>query len=124
MYAPLFERPMKGRIFITALVLASLHLVPAFGSFVVAYGSAMESFDDPDHQTSRIERIAGPVAKILSQPGISLWTSSMSKNLPDVVEWGVYTLNSLLWGVVLSLLLNGPATGRRLPLGSCDGTKS
>lgn len=100
---------VKKRIFITALLLAGLHLVLTMGCFILAYGSAMDAFDNPDHQSTDIERIAESLAPFLSQPAALLWTSSMSKNMPDIVEWVVYALNSLIWGIILSPLVNARA---------------
>ncbi len=72
----------------------------------VAFGSGVEAFDNPDDQPSMVERVADSLAGILMQPGMSLWTPWMSKNMPDVVEWGLCLLNSLLWGIALALLLH------------------
>jgi hypothetical protein len=99
---------MKKRIIITALVLAAIHFVLAIGSLIIAFGSGMEAFDNPDYRPSVIERVAVPLAGILMQPGMSLWTPWMSKNMPNVVEWGLCLFNSLLWGSSLSLVLNAP----------------
>ena len=97
---------MKKRIIITALVLAAIHFVLAIGSVIISFGSGMEVFDNPDYQPSVIERIAVALAGILMQPGISLWTSWMSKNMPNVIEWGLCLFNSLFWGSTLALVLN------------------
>jgi hypothetical protein len=99
---------MKKRIIITALVLAAIHFVLAIGSLIIAFGSGMEAFDNPDYRPSVIERVAVPLAGILMQPGMSLWTPWMSKNMPNVVEWGLCLFNSCLWGSALSLVLNAP----------------
>lgn len=99
---------MKKRIIITAVVLAAIHFVLAIGSVIIAFGSGMEAFDNPDYQPSLVERVADALAGFLMQPGMSLWTSWVSKNMPNVVEWGLCLLNSLLWGIVLAVILNAP----------------
>jgi membrane protease YdiL (CAAX protease family) len=97
---------MKKRIIITAVVFAAIHFVLATGSVLIAFTSGMAEFDNLDYQPSIVENLADHTAAILMQPGISLWTPWMSKNMPDVVEWGLCLANSLLWGVTISLLLN------------------
>jgi hypothetical protein len=99
---------MNKRIIITALVLAAIHFVLVVGAVVISFGSGMEAFDNPDYQLSVIERVAILLAGILMQPGMSLWTSWMSKNMPDFIEWGFFLFNSLLWGSTLALVLNAP----------------
>ena len=102
-------KTMKKRIIITTLVLAGVHLVLAVISVVIAFGSGMEAFDNPDYEPSAIDRFVGPLAEILMQPGMSLWTPWMSKNMPNIVEWTLCVANSLLWGLVFALILNFPA---------------
>jgi hypothetical protein len=102
-------KTMKKRIIITTLVLAGVHLVLAVISVVIVFGSGMEAFDNPDYRPSAIDRFVGPLAEILMQPGMSLWTPWMSKNMPNIVEWTLCVANSLLWGLVFALILNFPA---------------
>jgi len=97
---------MKKRILLTAAGIAVIHLLLSIGSVAVAFGSGMEAFDNPDYQPSMVERVADSLAGILMQPGMSLWTPWMSKNMPNVAEWGLCLLNSLLWGIALALLLH------------------
>ena len=96
----------EERIIITTLVVTGMHLVLAISSIVVAISSEMEAFDNVDYQPSAVGHVADQLAVIIMQPGISCWTPWMSKNMPDVVEWGFYLINSLLWGIVLALSLN------------------
>ena len=96
---------MKKRILLAAAGIGVIHLLLSIGAVAVAFGSRMEAFDNPDYQPSMVERVADSLAGILMQPGISLWTPWMSKNMPNVVEWGLGLLNSLLWGIALALLL-------------------
>ena len=99
---------MKKRIIITTVVLAGIHFVLAIGSIGIAFGSGVKAFDNPDYQPPRIERIAARLAGVLAQPGRSLWTPWMSRNMPNVVEWGLCLINSVLWGTILALILNVP----------------
>jgi hypothetical protein len=51
----------------------------------------------------------GPVAQLavdcLMFPGRMVWTSWASKNLPNILEWGLVLGNSTLWGSVLSAIV-------------------
>jgi uncharacterized membrane protein len=96
----------KKRTIIKTIVFAVIHFVLAFGSMLIALTSGMAEFDNPDYQQSMVERVADHTTAILMQPGISLWTPWMSKNMPDVVEWVLCLANSLLWGLAMTLLLN------------------
>ena len=97
---------MKKRIIITGIIVAIVHLVLAIGSVMVAFGSGMEAFDNPDYQPTVIERLAEWTAGVLMQPGMSLWTPWMSKNMPNVVEWMLCVGNSFLWGFAIAMLIN------------------
>jgi len=97
---------MKKRIMVTGLIVAVVHLVLAIGSVMFAFGSGMKTFDNLDYQPTVIERLADWTAGVLMQPGVSLWTPWMSKNMPNVVEWTLFVGNSLLWGFVIALLIN------------------
>lgn len=100
---------MKKRIIITTLVMTGIHFVLATSSVIIAFSSRMEAFDNPHYEPSVIERVTCQLSGILMQPGMSLWTPWMSKNMPNVVEWGLFVINSLLWGIVLAFILNVPA---------------
>ena len=100
---------MKTRIIITTVVMTGIHFVLAISSVVIVIGSGTEAFDNPHYELSVIERVAVQLSGILMQPGMSLWTPWMSKNMPNVVEWGMCIINSLLWGIVLAFILNAPA---------------
>jgi len=104
---------MKKRIIITTVVLAGMHFILAIGSIGIAFGLGMRAFDNPDYQPPRIERIAARLAGVLAQPGRSLWTPWMSRNMPDVVEWGLCLINSVLWRAILALILNVPMVLRQ-----------
>lgn len=100
---------MKKRIIITAIVVAVVHFVLAMGSLVFAIGAGMGAFDDPDYQTSGLERVTDLLVTVLLQPGMSLWTPWMSKNMPNLVEWLLLMANSLLWGFAITLIIRIPA---------------
>ena len=99
---------MKKRLIITAVVLTVIHLILGTGLVMFVFVSGMEAFDNPDYQPSMAESFSGFLAGILMQPGISLWTPWMSKNMHDFIEWGLFFFNSFLWGVVFALVMNVP----------------
>lgn len=103
---------MTKRILLTATVIAGIHLVLSLVSAALVFGSGLEAFDNPDYQLSMVEVVAHSLIGILLQPGTSLWAPWMSKNLPNVVEWGLILLNSFFWGVALSFLLASPKQQR------------
>lgn len=102
------DNDMKRRILTTAVIIAAIHFVLALGSVVMSFGPGMESFEHHGHQpsTSKGTTVADSLARILLQPGLSLWTPELSENIPDAAEWGLFLLNSLLWGICLAALLN------------------
>jgi len=100
---------MKTRIIITTVVMTGIHFALTVSSVVIAFGYGMEAFDNPHYEPSVIERVAYRLSGILMQPGMSLWTTWMSKNMPNIFEWGLCVINSLLWGIVLAFVLNVPA---------------
>ena len=97
---------MKKRILVTAIIFAVVHFVVMIGSLMFSISFGMEAFDNPDYQPTVVERIIDVTAKILMQPGMSLWTPWMSKNMPNVVEWIFFAGNSLLWGFAIALLIS------------------
>ena len=97
---------MKKKIVITGIIFAVVHFLLAFFLLAFAFGSTMEAFDKPDYQPTLIEHIAEWTSGILLQPLISLWTTWMSKNMPNYVEWILFLGNSLLWGFAIALLIN------------------
>ena len=114
---------MKKRIIKTTLVLTAVHFLLMFGSVVIAYGVGMEKFDNPDYQPSGVEGATSQLAGVLVQPGISIWTPWMSKNVPDALEWVLVVANSLLWGFVIALLINSPALLKRKKTDSNEVTR-
>jgi hypothetical protein len=97
---------MKKRIIITAIIVALVHLVLSFGSFIISISSGLSAFDNPDYQRSFAEKIINIIAYILMQPCYLIWSPWMGKNLPDIVEWILFLSNSLLWGLVIALCIN------------------
>jgi hypothetical protein len=65
----------------------------------------MDEFDGKITELSAFQSFACHVADILVQPGYSLWTPWMSKNLPNACEWVLFLLNSALWGFGSVLLV-------------------
>ena len=104
---------MGKRILLTGAGIAVIHFLLSIGSVAVAFSSGMEAFGNPDYLPSMVERVANTLADIMMQPGMSLWTPWMSEHMPDVVEWGVCVLNSLLWGAGLTFLLHARASSRK-----------
>ena len=82
------------------IILAALHFILMLACVMFSVGSSMEAFDDLDCQSSAFEGLVSGLADILMQPESSLWASE----LPDAVEWGLCLANSLLWGLVLTLV--------------------
>lgn len=97
---------IKRRILITVLVVAPFHFVVMVGTMIATMIAGMKQFDDPDYEFSAFEKLAEFIAGILMQPGFSLWRPWMSRNMPNVVEWAVVGLNSILWGVAIALMMN------------------
>ncbi|MBN1912415.1 MAG: hypothetical protein JW818_22025 [Pirellulales bacterium] len=104
---------MAKRILITALVIAAIHFVLLLGTMMASMVAGMTAFDDTDYEPPRAVRLADGVVQVLAQPAKSLWTPWMSQHMPNVVEWAFFLGNSFLWGLVLSLVLNGPFMFRR-----------
>ncbi|MBN1588485.1 MAG: hypothetical protein JW888_03130 [Pirellulales bacterium] len=104
---------MKKRIILATIAVAFVHLVLTLGMGIVSMMAGMEAFDNPDYQPGVIAQLADSTARILMQPGMSLWTPWMSKNLPNIVEWILFLGNSLFWGLGLSLLICVPTSLKR-----------
>jgi hypothetical protein len=84
------------KVFVVALI---GHLVLTLVLFL--YGFDLSSMDSG--VTSPISKqIAFRVAGLLMMPMSILWKGWMSKNLPNIVEWFLFIINSLLWGAVIS----------------------
>lgn len=94
--------PLKFRFIKTALIWAVVHFVLTILCMFLCMGSWSEQFDNPDYSPSPLVKPIGMLTEILMQPGFSLWTSWMNRNLPDIVEWFVFLGNSFLWGVVIA----------------------
>ena len=56
---------------------------------------------DTGAQEEVIEKVIGLITHVLMSPFYWLWTSWMSKNLPNVIENMFFILNSCLWGVAI-----------------------
>ncbi len=100
---------MRKRLISQIVILTVIHIIMTIGSVMLSFGSGMESFDNQDYQPSMIGRTADHLAGILIQPAMSLWTPWMSKNMSNMLEWGFFIANSMLWGAVLAFLINATA---------------
>src|SRR5688572_17292665 len=84
-------------------VLTCVHAALTMGLMLYAsYGAAarFEGMEVPPGAT-----VADSAAHVLSSPGVLLWTSRASKNLPNAVEWLLFLVNSMVWGAVLWTLV-------------------
>ncbi len=98
---------MKKRIIITTIIVAVVHFAVMFNMMIVAAGSIVKNLGDADYEPpTKFEQIAESTSEILMQPGYSLWTPWMGKNLPDFIEWIFVIGNSLLWGFAIAMLIN------------------
>ena len=71
------------------------------------YSMDFGRFDNPDLPQSFSVTAAGAAANVLMLPGLLIWTSWASKNLPNAVQWLLFIGNSALWGLVGVALVNG-----------------
>jgi len=97
---------VKRRIIILAIAISVCHVVIWFTMFGVYVEAVSQNFDNPEREINSFERIAGHVCAVLAQPGYSLWTPWMSRNMPDSVEWAFFIGSSLLWGFAIALLIH------------------
>lgn len=95
----------RMRFILLGLVLTTCHLALAFGSLLYSFGASMDDFDRGVTSNSVFKSFVGYLCNVLWQPGHSLWTYWMSKNLPGADEWGMALLNSALWGFGLAFLI-------------------
>ncbi len=97
---------MKKQFFTTASVIAFFHCILAVVLVIAAVGSGMEAFDNPAYKASVMEWISDFFYGLIMQPGISLWTPWVSRNLPDSAQWILFAINSGFWGICLAAILN------------------
>ena len=96
-------KPLKKKFFKRALLISVIHLIVTI--FVsILHGEMVMSAFDSGKDLPLIADVCEYSFVILAQPALSIWTSWMSKHMPDTVEWVVFLLNSALWGLALSLI--------------------
>ena len=115
------SRDMRKRLIIWTLGLAAAHFIIMLASLLLAYGSGMEEFDNPDYQPTVVERVAEAICPVLMQPAASLWTPWMTKHMPNIVEWLLVLANSILWGFVAAVPVCLLLRGRGKPGGESSG---
>ncbi len=91
-------------IFLGALF-SAIHAGAAFCSILVSFSSSMIRFDKGELSLASFDPFS-MFSGILSLPGRFIWTTWMSGNVPDVLEWAVFLANSLLWGFGTVFILN------------------
>jgi hypothetical protein len=96
-----------------SVVWAIVHFVLSIICLSVSFGASMEQFDNPEYSPSPIMDPLEFLAEILMQPGSSVWTSWMSRNMPDIVEWLIFMGNSVLWGFGIAAVAGAWPTIRR-----------
>jgi hypothetical protein len=94
----------KRTITIQTIVFAIIHLAILATCFSISFSLGMERFDTGVVEESTSESIANLITMLLSLPGHLLWTSWASKNLPNIFEWALVIINSLLWGYCLGAI--------------------
>ena len=82
------------------LIIAALHLIITLGCIIFTFGAGMDRFDSLKEATL-IEKSIEYITLVLMSPLYWLWTSWMSKNIHDSIEWLLFLLNSGLWGLVI-----------------------
>ena len=81
-------------------MIAALHLVITLACIMFTFGAGMDRFDSLKEPTL-IEKSIEYITLVLMSPLYWLWTSWMSKNVHDSIEWLLFLLNSGLWGLVI-----------------------
>lgn len=65
----------------------------------------MRYIDDPNYPVSPVSDALCDVAGFLLLPGCLVWTSWMSKNMPNFIEWALFLANSALWGFGIAFVI-------------------
>lgn len=86
------------------LILSALHFVLMWIALLSGLSFMDMDGSEPTALSSAISSVASSCAFVLMQPGALLWTTWASHNLPDVFEWALTIINSLVWGAVLALV--------------------
>ncbi len=81
-----------------------LHLIVTSIALLFAI-EGLPGMEDPNWSPSLVGRIADVLFQILSAPMVIVWiTLGLGAKMPDALEWTLYFLNSVIWGVGLSYL--------------------
>jgi hypothetical protein len=96
---------MLARFAKLAVCFTTLHAVCALASFGFSFSRGMARFDDPALPETYADSAASGAADFLFQPAMFVWRAMAIRDAPSLLEWGVFLLNSALWGVALSALV-------------------
>ena len=105
---------MRTKIRLLALFTCA-HVVLTLGASLYAM-TDLARFDNPELPRTLGMTTAGIAANVLMSPGLLVWTSWASKNLPNAVEWIVFIANSALWGAAGVMIAGRVSGGRDAPL--------
>ena len=84
------------------LVFSTVHFAVVIGLLIFLYARGMSRFDSGAERTM-LEAVGETTWEVLASPLWPLWDSSMSRQVPNAVEWLLVLANSALWGGFLSL---------------------
>jgi len=83
---------------------AALHLVVVLLALFFAL-EGLPGMDDPDWTPSLVGGIADVLVQVLAAPMLPVWVFfELGRKSPDSLEWTLFLLNSLIWGVGLAFL--------------------
>ena len=81
-----------------------IHAVLAIACLLYSFSASMDRFDNGGNE-GILEVITAKLAQILVLPASLVWTRWASERLPNVIEWLTFAANSVVWGMVATLLL-------------------
>jgi hypothetical protein len=96
---------MSARFAKLAISFTALHAACALASLWFSFSRGMARFDDPALPETYADSAASGVANLLFQPAMFVWRTMAIRDAPSLLEWGVFLLNSALWGVTLGALV-------------------
>jgi hypothetical protein len=99
------HRVKTQRFWLLGGILSVLHLGFTLFGIMVSFGASMRRFDDPNYPVSPVSDTLGDIVGILMLPGRLVWTSWMSKNMPNSIEWALFLANSALWGFGIAFVI-------------------
>src|SRR5688572_8033945 len=77
---------LRGRVRLL-LVLTCVHFMVAMGSMMYAMAAGIARFHGPQSEPGVTEIAASLVGDVLLAPGLFIWSSWASQNLPNAFEW-------------------------------------